>query len=67
MSSVLVGLCAKCRHARRIETARSAFILCQRSAADPRYAKYPRLPMLACAGYEDESVPRGGADQRAET
>jgi hypothetical protein len=47
------GLCADCVHARRIESARgSAFYLCELSASDPSYAKYPSLPVLQCVGYE---------------
>jgi len=47
------GLCSECRHARRIESERgSAFILCQRSFSDASFAKYPRLPVLRCPGYE---------------
>ena len=46
------GLCADCTHARRIESARgSVFVLCQLSAADPRFVKYPRLPVIQCSGY----------------
>jgi hypothetical protein len=46
------GLCGNCVNARRIESARgSVFILCQLSATDPRFPKYPRLPVLSCAGY----------------
>ena len=47
-----VGLCASCRHARRVETPRSTFWLCGLSATDPRFDKYPRLPVLECDGYE---------------
>jgi hypothetical protein len=47
------GLCADCSHARLIRSSRdSVFVLCERSAADPAYPKYPRLPVLACRGYE---------------
>jgi hypothetical protein len=47
------GLCADCRHARRLESARgSVFILCNLSLADPRFPKYPRLPVLSCEGYK---------------
>jgi hypothetical protein len=47
------GLCATCRHARTIVTDRgSRFIRCGRSATDDRYPRYPRLPVLACPGYE---------------
>jgi hypothetical protein len=46
------GLCAHCRHARRIESERgSVFMMCQLSAKDANYPKYPRLPVLSCAGY----------------
>lgn len=46
------GLCADCAHARRVESARgSVFVLCERSSSDPAYAKYPRLPVLACPSY----------------
>ena len=47
------GLCAACTQARRIQSDRgSVFLRCERSATDSRYAKYPRLPMLVCDGYE---------------
>ena len=48
-----VGLCANCRFMRRIESDRgSIFYLCERSATDARFPKYPRLPVLQCVGYE---------------
>jgi hypothetical protein len=28
-------------------------MLCGRSATDPRFPKYPRLPVVRCAGYEE--------------
>jgi hypothetical protein len=46
------GLCGTCTHARVIQTKRSHFHLCERSFTDTRFTKYPRLPMLACPGYE---------------
>jgi len=49
------GLCASCRYSRAIESARgSNFIMCERSATDAAFAKYPRLPVLQCAGYEKD-------------
>jgi hypothetical protein len=54
------GLCADCRHARRVATPRSLFVRCARAAEDPAYPRYPRLPVRACPGYEPggtESVP----------
>jgi hypothetical protein len=50
------GLCADCVHARRIESARgSSFMLCELSFTDPRFTKYPRLPVLVCDGYKKSS------------
>lgn len=47
------GLCADCTHALHIESNRgSTFLFCQLSRSDPRFAKYPRLPVLSCSGYE---------------
>ncbi len=58
------GLCGHCRHARILRSARSAFLLCARAAGDPAFARYPRLPVLACAGFEPgepagEGLPPG--------
>jgi hypothetical protein len=54
------GLCASCVHARRIESDRGAiFWLCELSATDPRFPKYPRLPVLACDGHEAQG-PKSG-------
>lgn len=48
-----VGLCAGCRHARVQTTARgSRFWRCARAETDPRFARYPRLPVRACEGFE---------------
>ncbi len=47
------GLCSDCLHARRIESGRgSVFILCNLSLTDPRFPKYPSLPVLSCDGYK---------------
>lgn len=48
-----VGLCADCRFMRRIESDRgSIFYLCKLSATDATFPKYPRLPVLRCAGHK---------------
>jgi len=50
------GLCADCVHARRIESDRgSRFYLCELSAVDPAYRKYPALPVMRCAGYQPKA------------
>ncbi|HEU0019020.1 MAG TPA: hypothetical protein VFQ14_01885 [Thermoleophilaceae bacterium] len=47
------GLCDSCRHQRVVRNTRgSVFSLCERSKSDPRYPKYPRVPVLECAGFE---------------
>jgi hypothetical protein len=47
------GLCADCQQARRIESDRgSVFVMCELSFTDSRFPKYPRLPVLACDGFE---------------
>ena len=58
------GLCVACGHARRLTSARgSVFWLCGLSATDARFARYPRLPVVACAGFASASGDAGrGAD-----
>ena len=46
------GLCAACAHALVIRNDRgSRFYLCRMSATDPRFAKYPPLPVRRCEGF----------------
>lgn len=50
--AVGAGLCADCRYAQRIESIRgSMFYLCERSAGDQRFKKYPSLPVIQCSGH----------------
>jgi hypothetical protein len=57
------GLCADCAHARRIASERgSSFYLCRLSVTDPAFPKYPRLPVLQCAGYVREDTNAGEKD-----
>ena len=47
------GLCADCVHSRQIESSHgSVFYLCELSRTNPTFAKYPRLPVVSCPGYE---------------
>jgi GrpB-like predicted nucleotidyltransferase (UPF0157 family) len=49
---IAAGLCSDCLQARRLESSRgSVFILCNLSLSDPRFPKYPRLPVLVCDGH----------------
>ena len=48
-----VGLCALCQHAEVIRSSKgSTFYLCKLSATDPRFPRYPALPVISCSGYQ---------------
>jgi hypothetical protein len=52
------GLCAVCRHARVVISGRgSRFLLCERSRVDPRFPRYPPLPVIRCAGFDAAERP----------
>src|SRR6185437_697849 len=58
-----IGLCATCQHTRRVQSDRGAvFYRCARAAVDPRFKKYPPLPVLQCAGYEPGPAVEPGPD-----
>jgi hypothetical protein len=47
------GLCAACTHAKVNQTRRGpAYLRCLRASWDERLARYPRLPVSACPGFE---------------
>jgi hypothetical protein len=53
------GLCGSCRHARIVGNDRgSTFVLCERSTTDPAFPRYPRLPVVTCAGFEAQPSVR---------
>jgi hypothetical protein len=55
------GLCATCRHMRRVSSRRgSVFFLCERANSDSRYARYPKLPVVRCPGFELASTQAPG-------
>jgi hypothetical protein len=48
-----VGLCGTCRWVRIAKNRRgSVFYRCLRADTDPRFLKYPPLPVLSCPGYD---------------
>ncbi|MCA1554416.1 MAG: hypothetical protein LC737_08560 [Chloroflexi bacterium] len=48
-----VGLCRTCLNHRVITSSKgSNFYLCALSERDPRFPKYPRLPVVRCDGYD---------------
>jgi hypothetical protein len=57
-----IGLCADCVHGRQIESDRGAtFLLCELSATDPAFPKYPALPVLRCSGHKVKNERGQGA------
>jgi hypothetical protein len=47
-----VGLCLDCQHSAVMRSDRGVvFYRCLLSASDPRFPKYPRLPVVSCLGY----------------
>ncbi|HEX5617241.1 MAG TPA: hypothetical protein VFX51_02405 [Solirubrobacteraceae bacterium] len=52
------GLCDRCAHQKLIHNTRgSTFSMCERHRREPeRFPKYPRLPVIACAGYEPSTI-----------
>lgn len=48
------GLCATCVHLELVGSKRSVFVRCALSDEDPRFPRYPPLPVRACAGYEKQ-------------
>jgi hypothetical protein len=47
------GLCGDCVHAQTIHSDRgSIFYLCRLGLTNPRFPKYPRLPVRQCDGYQ---------------
>jgi len=54
------GLCASCEHLRLLASRRSVFVRCGLAAVDPRFPKYPPLPVRACAGYRIAAALESG-------
>lgn len=51
-----VGLCARCVHVRVVVSDRGSwFYFCERSKTDPRFPRYPPLPVVACIGYDEKA------------
>ncbi|HUP04864.1 MAG TPA: hypothetical protein VMU19_12800 [Bryobacteraceae bacterium] len=53
-ATIAAGLCANCRHARSTTSDRGAvYVLCA-LWKNGGFAKYPRLPVLRCDGWQPE-------------
>ena len=56
---IVVGLCGDCQHARLMESDRgSLYLRCELARTDSRFPKYPRLPVLVCAGYSKNALEK---------
>lgn len=52
---MIASLCEKCRHLKEVVSGKgSRFLLCQKSADDQRFPKYPPQPVVRCAGFENK-------------
>ena len=53
-----VGQCVTCRYGQAQRSAKgSIFWRCTLADGDPRFAKYPPLPVVGCAGFADAPDP----------
>lgn len=56
--SVRAGLCERCAHAQIVTGRSSRFYLCRLSVSDPRFPRYPPLPVVECAGFQPANPNR---------
>jgi hypothetical protein len=65
MTEPAVGLCATCRWVRIVTNRRgSEFYRCLRADTDPRFVRYPPLPVLSCPGYDRIDGGAGAEPER---
>ena len=58
---VPAGLCERCAHVQIVSSSKgSRFYLCRMSAIDPRFPRYPAIPVLQCDGF----APAPSGDER---
>jgi len=57
-----IGLCHDCIHARRVPTRHALYWRCALAESDPRFPRYPRLPVRACDGYAPGAAPPTAGD-----
>ena len=55
-----IGLCRTCVHSRQVPSRTTRFWMCGLAATDPRFPRYPRLPVVRCAGYRRTDEPESG-------
>jgi hypothetical protein len=56
-SKINPGLCGSCIHSKIVPgKPGSIFYSCTLSKVDPNYPKYPPLPVLSCAGFQQAKI-----------
>jgi hypothetical protein len=54
------GLCEGCLHLQTVQSTKgSRFYLCRLSLTDPRFPRYPRIPVLSCSGFAPKEKGEG--------
>jgi hypothetical protein len=54
------SLCESCHHMKEVISGKgSRFLMCQKSAADNRFQKYPPQPIVQCGGFEQKREEKG--------
>ncbi|MFL6196569.1 MAG: hypothetical protein ACJ75H_20475 [Thermoanaerobaculia bacterium] len=46
------GLCATCEHLRLMASSRGVFVRCALAETDPRFLRYPPIPVVVCPGHQ---------------
>lgn len=54
------GLCARCVHLQVLRSKTSTFVRCAFSDVDPRFPRYPPLPVRSCAGFAEAEEEAAG-------
>jgi len=57
-----MSLCESCVNGRDVHTARSRFLLCELSAGNHKFPKYPPQPIGRCGGYIQGDKPEDRTD-----
>jgi hypothetical protein len=50
-------------HRRLVASKRSVFLFCALSETEPRFPRYPPLPVVACDGYREERPAEPAQDR----
>lgn len=56
--SVRAGLCERCAHVQIVTGRGSQFYRCRLSFSDPRFPRYPPIPVLQCSGFQPSAPNR---------